>query len=126
MTMINLFHIHRRYIFKHYFDESNLFKDLRDYYDRSEYRFEVEEDEVDSVIEKLEGYGYRVHIVERDEIPDYTLIIDKYDKQGDLLKNSVEVIELGDEKALVLKSKVAKEEAMDRGKEPNERWKARL
>ncbi len=126
MNIINLFHIHRKYIFKHYFDESNLFRDLRDYYDRSEYRFEVDEDEVDYVVEKLEEYGYRAHIVERNEISDYTLIIGRYDKQGDLLKNSVEVIELGDEKALVMKSRVAKEEAMDRGREPNEKWKARL
>ncbi len=54
------------------------------------------------------------------------MIIDKYEKHSDLLKKSVDVIEVEDEKALVLKHKVAKEEALNRGREPDEEWKKRL
>ncbi|KXB09505.1 hypothetical protein AKJ46_00240 [candidate division MSBL1 archaeon SCGC-AAA833K04] len=87
MTTINLFHAHDAYIFKHYFDDRNLFEELRQYYDSLEYRFEVGESEVESVIEN---------------------------------------IELGDEKALVMKDMVAKEEALDRGRVPDEEWRKRL
>jgi len=114
------------YLFKHYFEDRDLFEELQRHYDSLEYRFEVDEDEVEDVKRKLEDYGYDVNIVERDEIPDYTVVIDKYEKHSDLLKKSVDVIELGDEKALVVKDGVAREEALDRGREPDEKWKSRL
>ncbi|KXB00010.1 hypothetical protein AKJ42_01885 [candidate division MSBL1 archaeon SCGC-AAA261C02] len=126
MTTINLFHTYDAYIFKHYFDDKNLFEELRPHYDSLEYRFEVGESEVESVIEKLRAYGYEVKIVEKEEIRDFTVVINKYVKHKDLLRNAVDVIELGDEKALVMKDMVAKEEALDRGREPGEVWRKRL
>ncbi|KXA95998.1 hypothetical protein AKJ37_06335 [candidate division MSBL1 archaeon SCGC-AAA259I09] len=126
MTKINLFHIDNIYVFKHYFEESDIFEELRDYYNSFEYRFEVKEDEVEDAVEKLEKHGYNVNIVEKRDIPDYTVVIGKYEKHADLLKKSVDVIEVGDKKALVLKDKVAKEEALDRGEEPDEGWETRL
>ncbi|KXA97354.1 hypothetical protein AKJ37_03145 [candidate division MSBL1 archaeon SCGC-AAA259I09] len=58
MTTINLFHTGDAYIFKHYFDDSGLFDELRDYYDSFEYRFEVNKGELGELDEKLEGHGY--------------------------------------------------------------------
>ncbi|KXA99769.1 hypothetical protein AKJ43_03440 [candidate division MSBL1 archaeon SCGC-AAA261D19] len=114
MSTINMFHAHDAYMFKHYFDDRNLFEELRQHYDSLEYRFEVRESEVESVMEKLRAYGYEVNVVERDEIPDYTVIIGKYVRHKDLLRNAVDVIELGDEKALVMKDMASREVALDR------------
>lgn len=58
MSTINMFHAHDAYMFKHYFDDRNLFEELRQHYDSLEYRFEVRESEVESVMEKLRAYGY--------------------------------------------------------------------
>lgn len=126
MPTLNLFHMGKHYYFKRYFERRELFDDLRSYYDSFEYRFEVEEDELDEVTEILNSYGYEVNVVEEEEIPDYTVVINKYEKHGDYLKNAVDVIEMEDEKALVMKDMVSKEEAMDIGEEPDEEWKKRL
>ncbi|KXB05604.1 hypothetical protein AKJ50_00530, partial [candidate division MSBL1 archaeon SCGC-AAA382A13] len=115
-----------RSAFKHYFDDSEVFEELQEYYDELEYRFEIGENEIKNVVERLEAHGFEVNFVEREEIPEYTVVIGKYEKHADLLKKSVDVIELGDEKALMLKDKVAKEEALDRGEEPDEEWLSRL
>ncbi|KXA99553.1 hypothetical protein AKJ40_02870 [candidate division MSBL1 archaeon SCGC-AAA259M10] len=126
MVKINLFHIDSTYIFKHYFKDRDQFEDFRDYYNSLEFRFEVDENELEDAVEKLVDQGFSVNIVEREDIPEYTVVIDKYKKHSHLLKKSVDVIEVGDEKALVLKDKVAKEEALDQGKEPDEKWETRL
>lgn len=126
MGTINLFHSAGMYYFKYYFDDRDLFEKLQEYYEELEYRFEVSEGELEDVIKKLEDYGYNVNIVEEDEIPEYVVIIDKYSKHSDLLRNAVGVIESGDEKVLVMKDQVAKEEALDRGREPSDEWRARL
>ncbi|KXA99379.1 hypothetical protein AKJ43_03780 [candidate division MSBL1 archaeon SCGC-AAA261D19] len=126
MTVINLFRVGDRYFFKHYFRDRGVFEELRPYYDSLEYRFEVWEEEMEDLVKKLRFHGFNLKIVEEDQIPDYTVIIDKYVKHKDLLRNAVDVIELGDEKALVMKDMVAKEEALDRGREPDEEWRERL
>lgn len=121
MSTINFFHFDNVYHFKHYFENYDLFKKLQKYYVESEYRFEISEDEVKKVMRKLRDYGYKVNFVVEDEISEYTVTIDKYEKHTDLLKKSVDVTVLGDEKTLVLKDKVAKEVALDRKKESNKK-----
>ncbi|KXB03963.1 hypothetical protein AKJ47_01270 [candidate division MSBL1 archaeon SCGC-AAA261G05] len=103
-----------------------MFDEFRAYYDSLEYRFRVGEGELEDVIGKLRSYGFEVNLVEEDEISEYTVIIDKFKKHGDLLRNAVDVVELGDEKALVMKDKVAVEEALERGRKPDEEWLERL
>lgn len=126
MFEINLFYIRKKYYFKQYFDRREIFEDLRDYYNELEYRFEVDEEDLDEVTEILNSYGYEVNLVEEEEVPDYAVVINKYEKHGDYLKNSVETIELDDEKAMVMKNMVAKEEALTIGEEPDEKWKRRI
>lgn len=126
MTVINLFRIGGSCYFKHYFGSRELFDEFRAYYDSLEYRFRVGEGELEDVIGKLRSYGFEVNLVEEDEISEYTVIIDKFKKHGDLLRNAVDVVELGDEKALVMKDKVAVEEALERGRKPDEEWLERL
>ncbi|KXA99563.1 hypothetical protein AKJ41_05240 [candidate division MSBL1 archaeon SCGC-AAA259O05] len=98
ISTINIFHIGDVYVFKHYFEGEDVFDEFRDYYDSFEYRFEVNDDEVEDVVEKLEDNGFDTNIVEGDEIPDYTVVINRYEKHVDLLKKSVDVVEVRDEK----------------------------
>lgn len=126
MTTINLFRIGSAYCFKHYFERRDLFEELRSYYDSFEYRFKVKGEDLVEVEEKLRSHGFDVNVVEEDEIPDYAVIINKYEKHGDLLKKAVDTVELGDEKALVMKDMASKEEALSQGREPDDDWRARL
>lgn len=126
MTTINLFHLGDFYYFKHYFQRDEVFGDLRSYYDSLEYRFEVKENELEDVLDKLRSYGFDVNVVEEDEVPEYAVIINKYEKHGDHLKNSVDTVELEDEKALVMKDKISREQALEIGEEPDEGWEKLL
>lgn len=126
MKTINFFQFGNIYYFKHYFHSRELFEGLRSYYDSYEYRFKVAEEDLEEVVEKLRSYNYEVNFVDEEKVSDYAVIIDKYEKHADLLKNAVDTIEIGDEKALVMKDKVSKEEALDLGREPDEVWTARL
>ncbi|KXB06670.1 hypothetical protein AKJ52_01865 [candidate division MSBL1 archaeon SCGC-AAA382C18] len=111
-----------RYFFKYYFQNEELFEEFSEYYDRFGYRFEVGKDELEDLVEKLESHGYSVKIVEEDEISEYTVVIDKFEKHSDLLKKAVDSLEMEVEKALVMRDKVAKEEALGRGREPDDKW----
>ncbi|KXA91540.1 hypothetical protein AKJ57_00895 [candidate division MSBL1 archaeon SCGC-AAA259A05] len=126
MKTINFFRFGNIYYFKHYFRSREIFEELRSYYDSYEYRFKVKEEDLDYVLEKLKSYDYEINFVDEEEISDYAVIINKYEKHADLLKRAVDTIEIGDEKALVMKDKDSKEEALTLGKEPDDEWEARL
>lgn len=126
MKTINLFHFYDKYYFKHYFQEGGLFDELRSYYDSLNYRFEVGEESLEEVKDLLQSHGFGVNIVEREEVREFVVIINKYEKHADLLKKAVDTLEVGEKKALVMKDQVSKEEALNRGEEPDEEWIDRL
>jgi len=49
-----VFEVGDEYLFSQYFEQQDVFEDLREYYNDTEYRFEVPEDEFDTVREHLE------------------------------------------------------------------------
>lgn len=52
---ITVFGIGNRYIFKTYFDEDQLFKELEKYYNEDKYRFETPESDLEQVRQIVEN-----------------------------------------------------------------------
>lgn len=55
---IYVFLIGDEYLFSHYFQRTDIFSELRIYYNDDEYRFEVPEDDLSRVLEPLEQNRY--------------------------------------------------------------------
>jgi hypothetical protein len=86
---INIFKISGAYYFKHFFDDPELFRELEQFYDKSRYRFKMATaGERNKVMKLLDKKGYDPNLIE-DPAP-YTVEIGKYQKYGELPKNSVD------------------------------------
>ncbi len=108
---INIFKLGSAYYFKHFFDDPKLFRELEPYYEKPSYRFRMATvDEMSSVIKLLDENGYEPVLIE-DPAP-FTVEISRYQKYGELLKNSVENYILRDEVVLVMKDMVWVEQAV--------------
>ncbi|MFB6298199.1 MAG: hypothetical protein ABEH56_06735 [Salinirussus sp.] len=51
---ITVFRIDDEYLFSHYFDQTDVFEDLSEYYNEDAYRFAVPAEDFDDVRERLE------------------------------------------------------------------------
>jgi len=111
MSTINVFKLKNTYVFKQYLNDPALFKQLADYYNN--YRFEIPPADLDKVQDLLQAAGYDINIVT--DLSDYTVTIGRFQKHKEILKNSVEVEELGDNKVFLLKDKEAVDMALRQG-----------
>lgn len=111
---INIFKISGAYYFKHFFDDPELFRELEPFYEKPRYRFKMPTaGERNKVMKLLERKGYDPVLIE-DPAP-YTVEIGKYQKYGELLKNSIESYPLRDKIVLVMKDLAWVEHAMATG-----------
>ncbi|MFZ2411375.1 MAG: hypothetical protein WAW23_07380 [Candidatus Methanoperedens sp.] len=111
---INIFKLNKAYYFKHFFDDSELFRELEPYYEKASYRFKMATaGERNKVMKLLDRKGFDPNIIE-DAAP-YTVEIGKFQKYGELLKNSVESYPLRDKILLVMKDMVWVEQAVKMG-----------
>ncbi|MCX9012803.1 MAG: hypothetical protein OIN66_17005 [Candidatus Methanoperedens sp.] len=99
---INIFKLGGAYYFKQFFDDLELFRELEPYYEKARYRFRMATaGERNKVMKILEKRGYDPTLIE-DPAP-FTVEISRYQKYGELLKNSVESYPLRDKILLVMK-----------------------
>jgi hypothetical protein len=111
---INIFKISGAYYFKHFFDDPELFRELESFYDKSRYRFKMATaGERNKVMKLLEKKGYDPTIIE-DPVP-YTVEIGKYQKYGELLKNSVDNYPMREKIVFVMKDLAWIEQALAMG-----------
>lgn len=110
---IIVFEIGDEYLFSYYFDQQDVFEDLRDYYNEDEYRFEVPADAFDTVRERLED-AYLDPVVVTDLEP-YCVLIDKYDEHAEILKRSVATWERQGRRLFLMKDELAVKEALEHG-----------
>lgn len=114
---INVFEINGTYVFTHYFDNNEVFDQLRQYYNQSAYRFEVPtKDELDQVDELLDEYFYDLEVV--DDVEPFCVVKDKYSEHSDILRNTVVKFERGQHNVFVMKDKLAAEQAVEQGATP--------
>ncbi len=111
---INIFKLGDSYYFKHFFDDPDLFRELEPFYEKQKYRFKMPTaGERNKVMKILDKKGYDPNLIE-DATP-YTSEISKYQKYGELLKNSVENYPMRDKMVLVMKDMAWVEQAVAMG-----------
>ncbi len=111
---INIFKLNKAYYFKHFFDDSELFRELGPYYEKASYRFKMATaGERNKVMKLLDRKGFDPNIIE-DAAP-YTVEIGKFQKYSELLKNSVESYPMRDKIVLVMKDIAWVEQAVAMG-----------
>jgi hypothetical protein len=113
---ISVFKIGKLWVFKHFFGDKELFKELVDYYNRDSYRFEFKTiGERNKALKILEFNNFETDLVE--DLSEYLVKLDKSKKYAPVLKNSVEHTETLKERIFVMKDLASVEEALEFGAE---------
>jgi hypothetical protein len=111
---ITVFKIGSRWIFKHYFDDKDSFRELADHYDKDNYRFEFRTiGERNKALKQLEHRGFDARLVEN--LKGYVVKLDKYSKYAAVLKNSVYHVETPEWRVFLMKDQASVEEALRQG-----------
>ena len=98
------------WIFKHFFDDSAIFKELADHYNKDLYRFEFKTvGERNKALKLLELRGFEVELVEN--LREYAVKLPRYSKYAPVLKISVAMIETPEWRIFLMKDLAAVEEA---------------
>ena len=109
---ITAFEIGDTYIFKKYFDEDQLFKQMETNYNEDKYRFEIPESDLKQVRQTLDKYYYELEVA--DSINDYCVVVDKKSKSANTLRNSVMRKHRGQHEILIMKNKLSKEQSLEK------------
>jgi len=113
MEEITAFEIGGRYIFKTYFEEDQLFKELEKYYNEDKYRFKIPEYDLEEVRQVIEEYYYELDV--EHSVEDYCVVVDRKSKSASTLKNSVMKIHREQHEILVMKDELSKEQSLEMG-----------
>ena len=101
------------WIFKHFFDDSEIFRELADYYNKDLFRFEFKTvGERNKALKLLDLRGFDVELVE--DLKGYVVKLPRYSKYAPVLKNSVAMIETPEWRIFLMKDLAAVEEAQSR------------
>jgi hypothetical protein len=111
---INIFKIGGAYYFKHFFNDPGLFEELQPYYEKARYGFRMNTAaERNKVMKLLDNNGYDPTVIE-DATP-YMVEVNRYEKYGDLLRNTVDNYPKGDRMILIMKDEASVEQALMNG-----------
>ena len=111
---INAFEIDGTYLFKHYFEQDDIFAQFRRYYNESDYRFEVPADAFTEVQALLEDRFFELTVV--DDVEPFCVVKRKYTDHPDVLfKASVLQRERADYNVFLMKDELAVEQAVNNG-----------
>jgi hypothetical protein len=108
-----VFEVDDAYVFSEYFEQTDIFDDLREYYSDTEYRFEVPEAEFDAVRERLEAAYYDPVVIT--DLEPYCVVIDRYDEHAEILKRSVATWERRNRRFFLMADDLAVKEAVEQG-----------
>jgi hypothetical protein len=102
------------WVFKHYFDDRDIFRELVEYYDKDKYCFVLKTvGDRNRALKLLEIRGFVVALVENAR--EYVVKLNKYRKYGPILKNSVAQIENPEWRIFLMKDQTAVKEALQLG-----------
>ena len=111
---ITMFKAAGHWIFKHFFDDREIFQELADYYDKDLYRFEFKTiGERKKALKLLEMRGFDVDLVE--DLKGYVVKLPRHSRYAAVLKNSVALIETPEWRIFLMKDLAAAEEAQRQG-----------
>jgi hypothetical protein len=102
------------WIFKHFFDDTENFRELADYYDKDHYRFVLKTPGERNLVQKLlEQRGFAVTLVENSR--GYVVKLSRKSRYGDMLKNSLAQIDSPEWRIFLMKDRNAVLEAIRLG-----------
>jgi hypothetical protein len=111
---INVFKVGKLWMFKHFFDDKEIFKSLADYYNQDQYRFEFKSIGArNNALKILEKNGFDYDLVE--DLSGYIVKLPKFSKYALILKNSIANKETATERIFLMKDLAAVEEAVRLG-----------
>ena len=85
---INVFEVDETYLFKHFFDDEEVFDRLKRFYNNQHYRFEVPPTKFETLRGFLADHGYGLVVV--DAISEFVVVVKKYtDHPENIFKQSV-------------------------------------
>ncbi|MEM3587943.1 MAG: hypothetical protein QXO71_11575 [Candidatus Jordarchaeaceae archaeon] len=86
--VVYFFKTENKWVFKYFFEDKDLFRELANYYNRKNYRFEMRSvQDRDKVKSFLESKGFSVEIVEDNR--EFLVRIPKKQRYASIIKNSV-------------------------------------
>lgn len=119
-TRINVFEAEDTdlFVFSQYFEQDDVFHELREYYDSEHYRFEIPAGEIDRVESFLGEYFYDLNRVAPDEIEPFCVVKEKYTDHADILRNSVYHTSRGGNTIFVMQDRLSAEQAAEQDATP--------
>jgi hypothetical protein len=113
---ISLFKIGKIWVFKHFFEDKEMFKAMADFYNENRFRFEFKTfGERNNALKILERAGFDYELVE--DLRPYVVKLSRYSKYAPLLRNSISRMETSDWRIFLMKDQAAVEEATRMGAE---------
>ena len=106
------------YIFSQYFDQEEIFAELREYYNSEQYRFEIPADKIDRIESFLDEYFYALNRVAPDAVEPFCVVKEKYTDHADILRNSVYHTSQGSNTVFVMQDRLSAEHAIEQGATP--------
>jgi hypothetical protein len=111
---LNVFKVSKLWVFKHFFDDKEIFKALLDYYNQDQYRFEFKSiGERNNALKILERSGFDYELV--DDLTGHVVKLSKFAQYAPILKNSIATKETATERLFLMKDLAAVEEALGLG-----------
>ncbi len=111
---ITMFKLGKLWAFKHFFEDKSLFLALLGNYNKDQYRFEFKSIGArNNALKLLVRSGFDYDLVE--DLKGYVVQLPKSAKYAEVLKNSVAVKELVNERVFLMKDLAAVEEAVRQG-----------
>jgi hypothetical protein len=102
------------WIFKHFFEDKDIFKELADYYDKDGYRFVLRTPGERNLVQKLlERRGFEV--IQAETSRGYVVKLSRQSRYVAVLKNSLTQIETNEWRVFLMKDQAAVKEALRQG-----------
>jgi hypothetical protein len=102
------------WIFKHFFEDMETFRELADFYDKDGYRFILKTPGEKNLVQKLlEQRGFDVAMAENSR--GYVVKLSRYSRYAEVLKNSLAQIETPEWRIFLMKDQAAVKEALRQG-----------
>ncbi len=107
---VTLFKIGKLWVFKHFFDDKDIFKSLAEFYNENKFRFEFKSfGERNNALKILERNGFDYELVE--DLRPFLVKLSRYIKYAPVLKNSIAYMETPDSRIFLMKDLSSVEEA---------------
>lgn len=113
---INVFRIDETYMFKHFFERTDIFDMLAEYYNDRAYRFEVPPDDFGTVRHELAEDYYELVVVE--DLKRFCVVKEQYTEHADILRDAVVHWDRRGHLFFLMKDELSVQTAIERGATP--------